>query len=822
MGRLLVNMLLVNMLLVNVLLVDILLVDTWLKDLRLGVRMLFKYRELTGTAVLALSLGIGLTTIMFTIVYGTLLRGLPFDEADQLVRLHAQSIQSGHQATISPREFLGWRERLGAFEDVAAWYGKSVNVSDPYASPARYNGAYISSNMLELLRVEPVLGRGFSSRGTERGFLIGYEAWQQRYGGDPRIVGQTIRVDGVDRSLLGVLPQGFGFPLRQEIWLPLGLSPETEGRIPLQVFGRLLPGIDAPSANADLERATAQLAQDVPGSPALSVTVEPYAATYTDESLRSYLYLMLGAVVGVLLIACANVTNLLLARVALRSRDMAVRSALGASRSRLVTQVLAETMVLALCGGLVGLILTKVGIDLYNVLMAEHLLSFWMDVRFDPQVFLFVLGTTLFASLVSGLWPALRTSGADAGDVLKDLSGGASGGRLGRFSRGIVIAEFAISCGLLVATGLMIKSLVNLHNFNPEFSTENMLTAQVALHRADYPTSESQLCFFGELEEQLAALPGVQSVAFGSTLPGKPARREPYEIHGESCCPYDRPTTSVAVVSDGFFASFGIEARRGRLFDESDHQGGEAVAIINETFAVRHFYDREPLGQRLRVGEHGERASQWRTIIGVVPDMAMGGMNSGDPAGVYVPMEQVPRAWMAVVLKIRGDPSVIGPGVHQAVAKIDRHLPLFWLKPMPEVLQEASWQYSTFSTLFMVFGAVAFLLAIIGLYGVVSLMAHQRIQECGLRMALGAKSDDVQSLIVRSGMAQLGPGVVLGLILAASLSKMMSALLFQVEPWDFTVFSFVAATLLATGLLACWIPAQRAARVDPMAALRDE
>ncbi len=809
--------------------------STWWRDLRLGVRMLFKDPELTGVAVLALSLGIGLSTVMYSIVYGTLLRGLPFEDGEQLVRLESSKPASGiARMPVSFHDFADWRDSLAvgagatglkAFSGLAAWYGKSISVSDGIARPQRYNGAHVSAGAFELLGVEPLLGRSFEDSDDQPDavpvVLISYQMWQERFAGDPRIVSRTLRADGENALIIGVMPAGFGFPLRQEIWMPLRLDrcllPRGQGP-PLEVFGRLRDGVELEQAGLQL----AQMADDIAcAHPAtnqgVSALVEPYVATYTDPKLNNYLYLLLTAVLGVLLIACANVTNLLLARVALRTRDVAIRTSLGASRGQVITQLLSETLVLAACGGLLGLVLAKIGIDLYNRLTADRILPFWVDVRLDPQVFLFVLALTCAASLLSGIFPAIRASGTNTSEILQDLSAGPGSRRLGRFSKALVVAEFALSCGLLVATGLMVKSVVNFATLDHGFATQDVFTAQISLLKADYPDGDHQLRFLAELEKQLAALPETVAVAWTTALPGTRASTDNLELAGRPQAA--QASTQWAVVSPGYFQVFGAEVQAGRGFTAADQRWTEPVVLVNQSFAAQHFPGESPLGQRLRLGR--ERGS-WSTIVGVVPDLAMGGLDHKNPAGVYLPLAQNPRAWISLVLRTQGDPMAVAPAVRRQVASLDRHLPLFWEKSLARELADANWHYGVFGLVFTVFGLAALLLATIGLYGVMSLAASQRVQECGLRMALGARADDVERLILRSGLAQLGLGVLLGLGLAAGLARMLGALLFRVEPWDFTIFATVVITLVSTGLIACWIPAQRSARVDPLTALRSE
>jgi predicted permease len=639
----------------------------------------------------------------------------------------------------------------------------------------------------------------------------------------------------VPAEIVGVMPEGFAFPLRQDLWMVLRLDLDDVQRWrrgQLQILGRMWPESSASEVADELTEISRRLVDR--GSevmPPGQVQALPYIERYTDPRTRSSLYIMLLAVLGILLIACANVTNLLLARSALRTQDVAVRFALGASRGRMVAQLLAESLVLAASGGVLGLFLAMAGVDFYRRALADQYLSFWVDVRLDPVVLLFAVGVTFLASLVSGLLPALRTSGARAHEVLKDQSAGSDGRRSGRFSRALVVAEVALSCGILVATGLTVKSLVNLNTIDLSFETEYVLTAQVALPLTDYPTADEQMDFFQHLLGRLDDVSGVEFSSLTSDLPGSRARQAPLWVAGREREEHTvSPRSAWSVVSPGFLSTFGVDLLAGRPFSDADDADSLPVVIVNRSFVQQHLGMGDPLGRRIRLdlgtGVDADQASAdsapWRRVVGVVPDLRMAGLDKDEVSCLFLPLAQRPTNWMTLAVRATHRPEDLIPLVRKEVVALDPELPLFWVMSMDEEVATSTRELSVYGSLFTVFGLVALFLAAIGLYGVVSVSASRRVQECGLRMALGAESRHVVSLILREGLGQLFWGLAIGLVLAAAISRLLTVLLFQVKPWDPVVFAAVILVLLIAGLTACWLPASRAAGVDPIVALRND
>lgn len=808
-----------------------------LGDIRYGARMLVRRPGLSALAVAALALGIGLTTTMFSIVYAAVLKGLPYERADRLVAIFRNRPTQGVQfLPVSIHDFFDWREQQQSFEPLAAYYLETINVAGPEGRPIRYYGAYTTANLFDVLRVRPVLGRTFRADDDRPGapqlIILSYRAWRDRFGGDPAIVGRSVRANAELATIVGVMPDRFDFPGQCDAWLPLRIDPRAYPRgsgpafehTQLQAIGRLHDGRTLESAQAEMSTIAQRIAAAYPDSNAgIGVTLIPQNETFVGRQARALLLTMLAAVFGVLLIACANVANLLLARTAVRTREIAIRMALGAGRLRTVGQLLAETTVLALVGALAGMAVAKVGIDLFNVSTANLDFPIWLAARFDPAVLLFVLGLTIASALAAGLVPALRASRGDFVEALNDEARGSSGLRIGRLSRALVVAQVACSCGLLVAAGLMIRTIVNVADFDYGFDTSNVYTARLGLFPGDYPTPTAERQFYDRTRRRVAALPGVRQVAYTSDLP---ARGGPMERLSVDSVAYpaepNHPRALRMVVSPGYFDVFGVKPIGGRDFTDGDGPDAMPVAIVNERFVQRFMGGRDPLGRRVRLGDD---AAPWRTIVGIVPDMHAGGafqqLDVHDE-GVYLPLAQNVINFVNMIARTEGPPTTHASAIQAAVNTIDPALPLYWVRSLDEQYRLDGWFFRAFGTLLMVFGVAALGLAVVGLYGVMSFSVGQRTREIGVRMALGASQSRIRTLVLGQAVRQLAIGLLLGTVLAAVLSRGLANLLFGVRPWDPAIFAIVVATLAASALGAGAIPARRATRVDPINALRYE
>ncbi|MEZ5417585.1 MAG: ABC transporter permease [Vicinamibacterales bacterium] len=811
--------------------------NAFVTQLRHGARMLVRRPGLSLAAVVALALGIGLTTTMFSIVY-LAEKGLPFERAERLVALFRNRPAQGVRFMgIGIQDFEDWRRQQTSFEDLAAYYAETVNVGGTEGRPVRYLGAYASARLFDLLRVRPVLGRTFRAAEDHPSsppvMILSYRAWQDRFQGDPNIIGRTVRANAEVTTIVGVMPELFSFPSQMDAWLPLRIDPLAYSRsggpalegTQLQAIGRLKDGVTVEQAQAEMSAIAGRLAAEYPASNAgVGITLVPQGDLFVGPPAKAMLLTMLAAVFGVLLIACANVANLLLARTAVRSKEVAVRTALGASRWRTVGEVLGETLVLAAAGAVVGLVIARVGVDFFNAGLATQELPLWFVARLEPGVVAFVAGLTLLAALLAGGLPALRASRTNVVEILNDESRGSSGLRMGRISRALVVTQIALSCGLLVAAGLMIKTVVNITTFDYGFDASHIFTARLGLFEKDYPTPEAQRQFYDRLADRLQGTPGLRAAAFTSDLPGRgSSQRLPLTLDGVAyATDDDHPLARRIVITPGYFDVVGVSAIRGRTFTRQDGPDGQPVALVNERFVALFFPDSEPIGARLRLG--GDR-EPWRVIVGVVPDLHAGGaVGALDPRdeGVYVPLAQNTINFMSLVARTEQDPGSYAATIQDAVNQVDPALPLYWVRGLSDQFALDTWFFRAFGTLFVAFGLAALVLATIGLYGIMAFSAANRTREIGVRMALGADTGSVLRLFLRQGAWQIGLGLGFGLVLAALLSRGLGILLFGVRPWDPAIFGGVVVTLVTTGLLASMIPARRAARIDPADALRDD
>lgn len=804
--------------------------DTFQQDVRFGARMLIRNGGSTGISIVALALGIGLTTMMFSIIWGAVLRGLPVERPEQLVSIQRTNLAEGEDRLgVTLHDYEDWKSEQRSFSGLEAFYTGTINVSG-IDRPERYDGGFLSAGVFDVLGVRPFMGRGFTAEDDRAGadgvMLLSHATWQTRFGADPAVIGRVVRVNAKPATIIGVMPEGFGFPNSEEVWVPLArdasAAPRGEGQW-VSVFGRLRDGVTIDEASVEMAAIARRLETAYPETnEGISTAVRPYVKGFMGDEPIMMLYTMLGAVFMVLLIACANVANLLISRAAARSREVGIRTAMGASRIRVIRQFLTESFILSLAGAGLGLLVALIGIRIFNNAIAPTDPPFWIDIRLDAGVLLFVLAITALSSLLSGAIPAWQAARANVADVLKDESRGASSFRLGRISRALVVTEIALSAGLLVCAGLMLKSVTKLQTVDFPFATEEVLTARIGLPEAQYPDAASQRQFFADLLTRLQQLPGATGVGLVQSLPGLGSPGSRFAVEG-AVYPEDRdyPSTRTITISPGAFDALGVQLRQGRAFTEQDRDGALPVVIVNDEFVRRFFPDTDPIGRRIRVGG-AESTEPWRTVVGVVPDLYAAGLEGdNDQQAIYTPLAQGGARFMSVAAHARaGDPLLLAQGVRDAVLALDADLPIYWVETLQKAIDDNNWFYMVFGTLFMVFGGVALFLASVGLYGVMSTSVRQRTREMGVRMALGARAGDVRGLVMRQGVIQLAIGLALGLTLALLLSSQLQMLMFELDPRDPVIFLGISAVLSATALTACLIPAIRATRVDPMHALR--
>lgn len=804
----------------------------FLQDLRYAARMLFKSPWVSSMAVTALALGIGVTATIFSIVYAALMRGLPFEDGERIMAVARNNPSRDIQRQQVPvHDYVDWKEQQSSLEDLAAFYEGTVNVR--WADqPERFDGAFITANTFAALGATPLIGRGFEpgedTPGAPMRLILSYHVWQDRFGGDRGALGQVVKVNGEPGEIVGVMPEGFLFPSRQDVWVPLRLDPlalpRGEGQY-LMVFGKLKEGVTVEQTGTEFNGIAQRLAAAYPETnEGVGVTIQSFTDMSIGPEAAGLLLTMLGAVSLVLLIACANVANLLLARAAVRSKEVGIRTAMGASRWRVVSQMVAEALALALVGGALGTGLAWVGIGLFDRAVAGTDPPFFMLFQLDAPILLFILGISVLSAVLAGAIPALKASGMDVSSILKDESRGSSSLRIGRLSNVLVVGEIALSMGLLVAAGLMTKSITTLRTLDLGFDADAVFTARVGLFESVFPDTLARRRFFEELRIRLQDLPGVQAASLGTVLPGTGSGETGFAVEGQTYAEdRDYPIGRFGQIAPGYFDAVGLEVTLGREFLPSDDAGADPVAIVNAGFAQKYLAGGSPLGRRIRVGT-SSTTEPWRTVVGVVPDVYMQGVGNTDegPEGFYVPLQQSDARFMSILARGPADPMVLTAAVRDAVSAVNADTPIYFVETLRSRIAENTWAFNVFGGLFVVFGGVALFLAAVGLYGVMAFSVSRRTPEVGIRMALGAEAGQVLRLVLRQGLVQIFAGLALGLGLAVLLSRALALMLFEVSADDPAVYALVSLVLVSTGLAAAVVPALRATRVDPLTALRSE
>lgn len=807
--------------------------DAIWQDARFSVRSLWKRPGFTAIVILTLALGIGPNTAIFSFINALLLRPLPYKDAERIVRLAA--VRGTEEGRFSMIELKDMREQLASFESIGAYVpGAQYNYSGDGA-PEEFSAILASREFFEVMGVPLLHGTVWPveyDRERNFGVVLTHEVWKRRFGGDPNVLGRKITLDAAPfYTIFGVLPPQFNFPASTQLFRSIAINkflPNYEERDKRNVYAvaRLKPGVSIEQARAELQNFSQRLAATYPAfNQGLSFTAKPLR-DLTVGDVRPYLWLLLAAVGFVLLIACVNVVNLLLTRSLAREREIAVRTALGAQRGRLVRQLLTESVLLSALGGAVGLAFAWGWMRILKSLIRAELPS-WVTIELDGRVLVFTLIVSLLTGLVAGLAPALQASKPDLNELLKEGNRGSAGGRQ-QLRKALVVAEIALAVVLLIGAGLLVQSVRQLQRAELGFNPDSLLTMRVALPWRKYNDdkgAERQKEFFRQLLERLGALPGVESASMTSNLPLSSERQEgkiTFTVAGQSADEQQRnPFANDLRVSPNYFQAMGIRLLSGRYLNEADTANTERVGVISRRLAERLFPNQDPIGKRLKAGALASDA-KWTNIVGVVGDVKHEEVSGGAGFDLYTSYQQLGDSNMYLLLRTRVSPASLIPAATQAVWAGDAEQSAFNIVTMEERIADTIWQRRLAGTLFLVFAGLALALAAIGIYGVMAYTVGQRAREIGIRMALGAAPQDVQRMILRQGAGLIALGSFLGLLIALAGGQAIKSLLYGTSSADPATFLLVAGVLSSVALLACWLPARRATRVDPLQALRQE
>ena len=818
---------------------------TILQDIRFGLRMLDKHRLATLVSILAFAVGIGANTAMFSVAEAFLLHPAPFENAGRIVAMVDSRPQQNIDINgVAPATYFDWQKEVRSFDHLGAYAWHELTFTGD-GHPQKVQAFRISANLFEMLGVQPQLGRTFVGEeeqpGKDQEIILGHALWQQRYASDPQILGRNIKVDGKDCTVVGVMSKGFDFPLPAEAWIPLAIDAKDRQRRDsrwLWVLGHLKAGVSFSEASAEM-KAIAQREADAYPDTNKGWELHPMtlAQFMTGDITRQYTLLLLGAVGFVLLIACADVANVQFARVAGRANEFAVRHALGGSRWRVIRQLLMESIMLAAGGAVLGLLIAQWEIQMILSHMPADVARFiagWKTIRLDSTAFLFTLGIVLACGVFSGIAPSLMASRGNLAESLKDGGRGSTANRARCRLRGaLVVAEISLALVLLVGAGLLVKNFQGLLKVNESYSPQSLLTLNLTLPRTQYTTQPLQLAFFEQVLQRLNGLPGVQSAGIVTHVPyanGGGADEDNFAIQERLAD--KRGESQVAIVQNvapNYFHMMNIALRDGRFLNDSDGANTTKVTVISESLARRYFPGESPVGKHISVGRNPADTSNasvaehpWWTIVGVVSDVHYSWINKEEIPTIYGSFRQWPPFYTTIVLRTTNEPTQLISTVHTEIAAVDPELALYNIKPMDRVITESIIGIAYVAAMMAVLGVIALVLASVGVFGVMSYSVTERVHEIGVRMSFGAQTRDIVRMVLRSGMLLTITGLAIGLPIAFLLARALSSVLFGVEAAD--PFSFVGLPLLlvAVAALACYLPARRAARVDPLVALRYE
>jgi putative ABC transport system permease protein len=807
--------------------------DTLLQDIRYGIRLLLKSPGFTAAAILTLALGIGANAAVFSVADAFLRKPIWFPNIDSLVALtNIAPDGADDRDSVSPADYLDWKAQSRSFEQVGASEWVDVNLTGS-GDPQKLQGAAVTSNFFAILQMPPKLGRAFlpeeEQPGHEREVILGNGLWVRQFGSDPNVVGKTVQIDGLGNTIVGVMGDDFDFPVSAQIWLPMALSDKEKtarGVHGIRPIARLNQGVSVEQGQTEITTIEARLQKEFPVTEkGWTVRVLPMRTYASDTYSRQYSVLLLCAVGFVLLIACANVANVQLARATARQKEFAVREAIGASRWRIIRQLLTESTLLSLAGAGIGLLLANWAIGLILSHMppdVERYIAAWKHIRLDFDVFLYTVAIAFVAGIVSGLAPAFQGARADLVEQLKESGRGTTAGKARRVLRNaFVVGEIAVSLILLIGAGLTVKGVRALLNVHANLSPASILTLRVALPPSKYSEPAKQVAYYDRALQQVSSVPGVRSASIATLVPfGDGGDSDSFHIEGIPAQPGEVRLINSESVSSGYFQTMNIPLREGRFFTEQDGADSPRVVIVSQRLAQRFWPNESPLGKHIQRGD--ENASEhWATIVGVAGDLQYTWIQQEDVPVLYFPYKQVPRPYS--FLAVRADnPMASVAAVRAGLALVDSNQPLYEIKTLDTVIGEAVIGLSYVAVMMAVLGVIALVLASVGVYGVMAYAVVERTHEIGVRLALGAQPREILRIILSRGIFLTGLGLLIGLPLAFGLTKVLANLFIGVSATDPAIFSGISVLLAAIAMVACYIPARRAMRVDPMVALRYE
>lgn len=815
------------------------------EDIRFAARLLLKDKWFTAVAAIALALGIGVNATVFTFVNAVLIRGLPIKDPDSAMAVASFDRVRGSSRPIgvSYLDYRDFRDSTRTFSSLAAYTFMTANVSEEGQTPERFSGIAISADGFQILGIAPVLGRDFVADddrpGAQPVVLLGHGVWQNRYGSNAAVIGKTVRINDVSAVIIGVMPDGFKFPQQADLWQPLMTTPNLEtqkrNQRPLQVFGRLAPGVTREQAQGELVTIAQRLEQDHPETNKnVSALVQTFNENMNGGPIKTVFLSLMGAVAFVLLIACANVANLLLARATNRSREIALRVSLGATRWRVVRQLLIESMLLATLSGIAGLSIAAIGIRLFDRATQDVGRPYWIQFTMDGNVIAFFALVCLGTGVIFGLAPALHVSKTDVNELLKEGGrSGTAGVRARRWTGALMIAELTLTVVLLAGAGFMVRNFLTMYRLDLGIDSSKLLSMALQLPERKYPALEQRLAFYERLEERLNSNPKIEAVTIASNPPMQGGFTRKMVIEGK---PLDQgqqtPNVTMLTVDPHYFKTVGLPLQRGRDLTSEDGMTGRESAIINQRFAALHFPTDDPIGKRitLTIDLQGGAAptggiplSLTATIVGVVPNLRQRDFQLPDPDPIaYLPFRTDPRAFMNLLVRSSGDPNAMTPILREELRAIDPDLPLFSIRTVDASLAQARWPFRIFGSMFAIFALIALTLSAVGLYAVTAYAVSQRTQEIGVRMALGAQGNEVVWLFLRRSLVQLAIGLTLGIAGAFGVGTLFAQtqLLVQNRAGDPITIGGIAILLAVVASAACVLPARRATRLDPLVALR--